>query len=160
MAAWNVHVDPGMGISYVSSNRGACHLNGRTIQTQNSTAMVDSLGVCLFASGSYQENGLPEIISALTGHTYSAVEFMKTGERVYNLEKMFNYREGFTREDDVLPDRFYEEPLTMGKGKGAVLDRKEFDDLLTKYYTDRGWDPETSRPTDEKLKELGLEFTM
>jgi aldehyde:ferredoxin oxidoreductase len=160
LAAWNVHVDMGTGISYVSANRGACHLNGGTVQGQNSTAMVDSLGVCLFASGSYMENGLQDIISTLTGHDYSTEEYMKTGERVFNLEKMFNYREGFTREDDVLPDRFYEEPLTLGKGKGSVLDRKEFDDLLTKYYSDRGWDPKTSRPTNEKLESLGLEFTM
>jgi aldehyde:ferredoxin oxidoreductase len=160
LAAWNVHVDPGMGISYVSSNRGACHLNGRTIPAQNNAAMADSLGVCLFATGSYVENGLQNIINALTGHSYTTEEYLQAGERVYNLEKMFNYREGFTREDDVLPDRFYEEPLTLGQGKGKVLDRKEFDDLLTKYYTDRGWDPKTSRPTDEKLMELGLEFTI
>jgi aldehyde:ferredoxin oxidoreductase len=160
LAAWNVHVDPGMGISYVSSNRGACHINGADPKAQNSTAMVDSLGVCLFAAGTYGENGLEDIITMITGHSYPTEEYMKTGERIFNLEKMFNYREGFTRDDDVLPDRFYEEPLTMGKGKGAVLDRKEFDELLTKYYTGRGWDPVTSRPTDEKLKSLGLEFTM
>lgn len=160
LAAWNVHVDPGMGISYVSSNRGACHLNGREIQSQHTSALADASGVCLFAAGTYGQNGLEPIITALTGHNYSPEEFQKTGERIYNLEKMFNYREGFTREDDVLPDRFYEEPLTLGKGKGSVLDRKEFDDLLTKYYTDRGWDPITSRPTNEKLASLGLEFTM
>jgi aldehyde:ferredoxin oxidoreductase len=160
LAAWNVHVDPTMGISYVSANRGACHLNGGTIQAQNSTAMVDSLGVCLFASGNYGENNLENIISMITGHSYSPEEYLTTGERVFNLEKMFNCREGFTREDDVLPDRFYEEPLTMGKGIGAVLDRNELDDLLTQYYTDRGWDPVTSKPTNEKLESLGLEFTI
>ncbi len=160
LAAHNVHVNPGMGISYVSSNRGACHLNGANHQAQNSTAMADSLGVCLFASGTYGENGLEDIITMITGHDYPTEEYMKTGERVFNLEKMFNYREGFRREDDVLPDRFFEEPLTVGKDKGAVLDRKEFDDLLTKYYTDRGWGPVTSRPTDEKLESLGLGFTI
>jgi len=160
LAAHNVHVNPGMGISYVSSNRGACHLNGANPQEQNSTAMVDSLGLCLFAAGSYGENGLENIITMITGHDYPTDVYMKTGERVFNLEKMFNYREGFRREDDVLPDRFFEEPLTIGTGKGAVLDRKEFEELLTTYYTDRGWDPITSRPTDEKLESLGLEFTM
>lgn len=160
LAAHNVHVNPGMGISYVSSNRGACHLNGANAQAQNNTAMVDSLGLCLFAAGAYGDNGVEDIITMITGHSYTPGEYQKAGERVFNLEKMFNYREGFTRQDDVLPDRFYEEPLTVGTGKGSVLDRKEFDDLLTKYYTDRGWDPVTSRPTDEKLKSLGLEFTL
>jgi len=160
LAAWNVHVDPGMGISYVSSNRGACHLNGRDILSQHTSTLADALGVCLFAAGTYGENGLEPILTAITGHNYTPEEFQKTGERIYNLEKMFNYREGFTREDDVLPDRFFEEPLTMGKGIGSVLDRKEFEELLTKYYTDRGWDTETSKPTNEKLESLGLEFTM
>ena len=160
LAAWNVHVDPGMGISYVSSNRGACHLNGRDILSQHTSTLADALGVCLFAAGTYGQNGLEPILTAITGHNYTPEEFQKTGERIYNLEKMFNYREGFTREDDVLPDRFFEEPLTMGKGIGSVLDRKEFEELLTKYYTDRGWDTETSKPTNEKLESLGLEFTM
>lgn len=71
---------------------------------------------------------------------------------------MFNYREGFRREDDRIPDRFFEDAFTVGPKKGAVLDRQQFDAMLTQYYKDRGWDSETTRPGEAKLKELGLDF--
>lgn len=160
LAAWNVHVDPGMGISYATSNRGACHLNGRTPEDQNSTAMIDSTGVCLFAADGYGENGLQNLLTSVTGIEWTKEEYLKAGERIYNLEKMFNFREGFKREDDRLPDRFFEEPLTVGPGKGKVLDKDEFNKMLQEYYVKRGWNPETSKPTRAKLEELGLAFTL
>jgi len=85
---------------------------------------------------------------------------MKAGERVFNLEKMFNYREGFRREDDKLPERFFEEPLTIGSEKGAVLNREEFNEMLDLYYRKRGWDPKTTKPDKSKLEELGLSFAL
>ena len=81
---------------------------------------------------------------------------MQTGERIYNLEKLFNYREGFTRADDVVPDRFYEEPLTVGDRKGAVLTRGQFKTMMDDYYRKRGWDLSTSEPGATKLKSLNL----
>ena len=81
-------------------------------------------------------------------------------DRRGNLEKMFNFREGFLRQDDWLPDRFFEEPLTMGPGKDAVLNRDEFTKMLDEYYQKRGWDPKTSKPKTEKLESLGLSFTL
>jgi aldehyde:ferredoxin oxidoreductase len=83
--------------------------------------------------------------------------FDKTEERIVNLEKMFNYREGFRREDDRLPDRFFEDAFTVGPKKGAVLDRKKFEEMLTEDYKERGWDSGTSRPREAKIKELGLD---
>jgi aldehyde:ferredoxin oxidoreductase len=160
LAAWNVHVDPGMGISYVSSNRGACHLNGRTLEEQNSNAMIDSTGVCLFADYGFGVMSLQNLLTAVTGIEWTKEEYLKAGERVFNLEKMFNFREGFRREDDALPDRFFEEPLTMGPGEGAVLDRGEFAAMLDEYYEKRGWDPKTTKPTKAKLESLGLSFTI
>lgn len=97
------------------------------------------------------------LLSAVTGHEYDKAEFEKTGERIFNLEKMFNYREGFRREDDRLPDRFFEDAFTIGPKKGSILDRKKFSDMLTRYYRDRGWAPETTKPGEAKLKELGLD---
>ena len=88
---------------------------------------------------------------------YDKAEFEKTGERIFNLEKLFNYREGFRRADDQLPDRFFEDAFTVGPKKGAVLDRNKFDAMLTAYYKDRGWDAETTKPGKAKLKELGLD---
>lgn len=160
LAAWNVHVAPDTGVSYTTSNRGACHINGGNATRQNLTAILDSLGICLFAWGFGLDNHLPPILSAVTGSEWSGDKFMEAGERIFNLEKMFNYREGFRREDDVLPDRFFEEPLTVGPHKGAVLARGKFDEILTNYYKERGWDHNTTEPGKTKLESLGLGFTL
>ena len=158
LAAHNIQANPPRGLCYVTANRGACHLNGDNIAMQNTRAMLDSTGLCFFPA---LEPALDEptldLLSAITGREYDKTEFMKTGERVFNLEKMFNYREGFRREDDRLPDRFFEDAFTIGPKKGSVLDRDQFDAMLTQYYKDRGWDPDTTKPGESKLKELGLD---
>ena len=76
--------------------------------------------------------------------------------RAPNKGKLFNYREGFTRADDVVPDRFFEEPLTVGDKKGAVLTRDQFKTMMDDFYAQRGWDLETSKPGADKLKSLNL----
>ena len=160
LAAWNVHVNTGTGISYTTANRGACHLNGNDAKEQNANALKDSLAVCFFATGwgGYKENQLIDFVNAITGADWTEEDFYKTGERIFNLEKMMNYREGFTAEDDVLPERFYTEPLTVGEKKGAVVDRKEFAKKMEDYYIERGWDKKTSKPKPETLKKLDLGF--
>jgi aldehyde:ferredoxin oxidoreductase len=157
LAAWNIHADPPKAICYATANRGACHLNGSTIDSQNSTAIWDSLGVCRFARA-YPNSLMAKVLSAITGRKWSMKEFFMAGERIYNLEKMFNFREGFGRADDTIPDRFFEEPLTVGGFKGAVIIRDEFEKSLDSYYRDRGWDPDTTRPEKSTLKKLGLGF--
>ncbi|MEM2547228.1 MAG: aldehyde ferredoxin oxidoreductase C-terminal domain-containing protein, partial [Candidatus Bathyarchaeia archaeon] len=94
------------------------------------------------------------LISSLTSWEFTAADFRKTGERIYNLERAFNVREGLTRADDTLPKRLLEEPLPEGPAKGHVVN---LNPLLDAYYKYRGWD-ENGRPTPEKLKELGLEW--
>ena len=160
LAAWNVHVDSGTGISYATANRGACHLNGGKIDDQNSNALKDSLAVCAFATGwgGYNDKQLIEFVNIVTGNNWTEKDYKLSGERIYNLEKMMNYREGFTIEDDVLPERFYTEALTEGSEKGAILKRGEFAKKLDDYYKQRSWDVTSSRPSKEKLKELSLEF--
>jgi aldehyde:ferredoxin oxidoreductase len=159
IAAHNIQANPPRGLSYVTANRGACHLNGNDIAMQNTRAVLDATGLCLFPA--FLEPALEEpirsLLSAITGKEYDKAEFTKTGERVFNLEKLFNYREGFRREDDRLPDRFFEDAFTVGPKKGAVLDRDQFDAMLTQYYKDRGWDPETTKPGETRIKELGLD---
>jgi len=159
-AAWNCHVSPGMGISYATANRGACHLNGRDVHIQNAIALTDTTGVCLFARGGYQGNLISDILETISNRGWSEEQYTIAGERVFNLEKCLNYREGFRKPDDSIPDRFFEEPLTIGPHKGAVLDRKEFEGMLNKYYQKRDWDVNTTRPTDQKLKALGLDFVL
>ncbi len=158
LAAHNIQANPPRGLCYVTANRGACHLNGNNIAMQNTRAMLDSIGLCFFAAGepALEESTL-SLLSAITGREYDKTEFMKTGERVFNLEKLFNYREGFGRADDTLPDRFFEDAFTIGPKKGSVLNRDKFDAMLKQYFKDRGWDPETTRPGESKIKELGLD---
>jgi aldehyde:ferredoxin oxidoreductase len=158
LAAHNIQANPPRALCYVTANRGACHLNGDNIAKQNTRAVQDSTGLCFFAA---IEPALDEptldLLSAITGLEYGKDEFTKKGERIFNLEKMFNYREGFRRVDDRLPDRFFEDAFTIGPKKGSVLNQGQFDAMLTQYYKDRGWDPDTTKPGESKLKELGLE---
>lgn len=157
LAAHNIQGNPPRALCYATSNRGGCHLNGDNAQSQNLRAMIDSTGVCLFPAmdNSYEEL-IISMLSAITGIDYDRAQFIKAGERIFNLEKLFNYREGFRREDDWLPDRFFDDAFTVGPKKGARLDRAKFRDMLTQYYRERGWDTETTKPKEAKLKELGL----
>ncbi|MDX9929370.1 MAG: aldehyde ferredoxin oxidoreductase family protein [Bacteroidales bacterium] len=160
LAAWNVHKSPNSyGITYTMSNRGACHLAGGSKTAQDNMALRDSLGTCSFAS-SWFRNDLHyrHFLSAITGLEWTEQEFLEAGERIYNLEKLFNCREGFTSEDDILPERFFTEPFTRGSAAGAVVDRESFAGLVAKYYQDRGWDEQTSRPHPETVARLGLDY--
>jgi aldehyde:ferredoxin oxidoreductase len=156
LAAWNCHVRPTQALCYATANRGACHLNGHSAKDQNDTALVDSTGLCLFAQGGYREDAITEILEAISGRGWTADDYRMAGERVFNLEKLFNYREGFRREDDVVADRFFEEPLTVGPNAGAVLDRDRLTQMMDEYYEERGWDVKTSKPQEEKLESLGI----
>ena len=120
---------------------------------EDANTVVDCVGYCKFVAGvtfGYKET--IETVSNVISHEFTYGDFMKLGERVWNLERVFNVREGVTRADDTLPARLLEEPLTTGKGKGHVAKL----DNLPDYYQARGWD-ENGKPTPEKLKELGLE---
>jgi len=120
---------------------------------EDANTVVDCLGYCKFIAGvnfGYQES--LESVSNVLGRDFTYEEFMKLGERVWNMERVFNVREGITRADDTLPARLLEEPLVTGAGKGHVARL----DNLSDYYEARGWD-EDGKPTPEKLKELGLE---
>ncbi len=156
LAAWNVHVSIPTGISYATANRGACHLNGGSVFSQNRHAIVDSLGICFFAGSFYGKTGLLEILNALTGFDLTYNDYMKIGERIFNLERMFNVREGFSSIDDRLPERFFTEPLSYGPKKGSVLSKEKFYSRLKKYYKERGWDLNSGIPEKQKLNELGL----
>ena len=73
-----------------------------------------------------------------------------------NIERLCHISQGLTRSDDMIPSRFFDEPMPAGAAKGQVFDRDKFNMLLDKYYELRGWD-KNGKPTPEKLKELGLE---
>ncbi|MBU4190484.1 MAG: aldehyde ferredoxin oxidoreductase C-terminal domain-containing protein, partial [Candidatus Thermoplasmatota archaeon] len=96
-----------------------------------------------------------ELLNSATGFDFTEEEYMKTGERIWNLTRMFNVREGITRKDDTLPPRFMNEPLPDGPAKGQKITKETLDRMLNEYYDLRGWD-ENGIPKKEKLDELGL----
>ena len=167
LAAWNVQANPPKGVCYATSNRGACHMNGDNVNEQNFTAMIDSLGICKFATdhGRWYIPGIGckhigNLLTIITGVKWTEEKLLKAGERIFNLERMFNYREGFQREDDILPDRFFEDPFTIGSKEGEFLDRDKFRRALDSFYEERGWDSKTAKPGKSRLKSLGLSFTL
>jgi len=167
----------GMGLQYATSNRGACHVRGYLISPeilgspqkldpfeteekagwvktfQDLTAVVDSAGLCLFNTFAFGGPEIVEYLKAATGIGMSLEELMKAGERIWNLEKMFNLKAGITGKEDRLPDRLIKEPMPGGPAKGRVA---ELGKMLPEYYELRGWDKE-GVPTKGRLKELGLE---
>ncbi|HOW22455.1 MAG TPA: aldehyde ferredoxin oxidoreductase family protein [Sedimentibacter sp.] len=176
MPAYDGRAIQGMGLSYATSNRGGCHVRGYVTSTevlgipmktdplstegkpallklfQDLTALVDSSDICLFTTFAI---GLPEVSGMLrgaTGFEFTDEEMLKIGERIWNLEKLFNIEAGLTREDDMLPPRLLKEPVTSGPSKGKVT---ELQTMLDEYYQVRGWD-EYGVPTEEKLNELSI----
>lgn len=96
-----------------------------------------------------------EVIEAATGLGMSAYEVRRVGERIVNIERAFNVREGLTRKDDTLPKRFREEALPEGPSRGTVFEQEP---MLDEYYTERGWDLATGIPTRRTLKGLKLGY--
>ena len=165
-----------MGLQYATSNRGACHVRGYAIANeilgvhvktdplvtegkaemvkalQDITAVIDSSGLCLFIALApnflYEE--IQSLINAASGADYTVEDLVSIGERISNLERLFNLKAGFTKADDTLPKRLLEEP---GGPKGDVC---RLNEMLPEYYQLRGWDV-NGVPTTDKLSGLGLE---
>jgi aldehyde:ferredoxin oxidoreductase len=92
------------------------------------------------------------MLNAVTGIGFTHETMLQAGERIWNMERMFNLKAGFTKEDDNLPKRLTEDPAPLGPPKGHVV---ELSKMLPEYYRLRGWD-ENGVPTEEKKRELGL----
>jgi len=132
------------------------------IWLQNYQVGTNTLVKCDFTRATSEESGgispgtFAEMLSAVTGTEYTGEEINFIGERIYNLTRLFNLREGFTRKDDDVAYRCREDPLPDEPVKGRRLTREDLDYMLDDYYRLRGWD-EQGVPTPTKLKELGLE---
>jgi len=171
-AAYDGRGMQGMGLAYATSNRGACHLRADpyahdfetteiagkaeiVAQTQRDVAFIDSSGLCLFPGGCGW--GLADyraLVDAACDGDWSSEERMKqTGERIWNLERLFNLRAGLGKADDTLPKRILEEPADVGTAKGLVC---KLDEMLPEYYQRCGWD-ENGIPKKDTLSRLGLE---
>ena len=175
LPAYDPRAIQGIGLNYATANRGGDHVYGYmispeilglpekldphaiedkpkwTIILQDLTSAINSSVVCLFTSFAL---GLPEyagMLAAITGFDLDADKLLKLGERVTNLERLMNNMYGFDRKEDVLPERLTQEPIPTGPSKGQVSHVPE---MIDEYYKLRGWID--GKPTEEKLKELGI----
>ncbi|MCL6414870.1 aldehyde ferredoxin oxidoreductase family protein [Aestuariirhabdus sp. Z084] len=166
----------GMGLTYATSNRGACHLRSYTVSSeilgipektdplstegkpelvmafQDATAAVDSSGLCVFTTFAWTlDNIAPQIDAACEGE-WSVERLAETGERIWNMERRFNLQAGLTGADDSLPERLLTEAAKVGPAKGMVA---KLDEMLPKYYQVRGWGAD-GIPTGDTYQRLGL----
>jgi aldehyde:ferredoxin oxidoreductase len=128
------------------------------INDQNFLSATYATGACEFVRTIEifsTAEGLVRLIPLVIGWDMTEKEFMQVGERIWNLIRLFNIREGFTRKDDTLPKRVLEEPIPSGPSKGFNLGTDQFEEMLSNYYALREWD-ENGVPTAKKLTELGL----
>ncbi|MBI4553816.1 MAG: aldehyde ferredoxin oxidoreductase, partial [Candidatus Latescibacteria bacterium] len=174
--AYDARAIQGMGLGYATSNRGACHLKSYTVAPeilgipmkmdpavtegkagitkifQDATSTVDSSGLCIFLTFGVGLDDIQPQLAAVTGIPYTVQSLLDAGERVWNLERLWNQRAGFSGKDDTLPKRLLEEAISAGPTKGAV---NRLHEMLPEYYQLRGWTVD-GRPTAEKLAALGL----
>jgi len=176
MPAYDARGIQGIGITYATSNRGGCHVRGymispevlglpeqldRTVTDdkaawaktfQDLTAVIDSMGHCLFTSFAMGAPEYTDLLNAATGTNWTVEQVLEIGDRIYNIERMFNKAAGMKPEDDRLPKRLLENPIVNGPSKGMV---SQLPLTLPQYYEARGW--VNACPTDETLKKLGLD---
>jgi len=167
----------GQGLLYATSNRGACHLRGNMlgpellgapkmldrhatsgkagvlIVLQHTNAVIDSIGMCKFVNFAIGDDFFARMMTSITGHPYETQDLQAAGERIWNLERLYNLKAGFTKEDDTLPPRFLNQPLQEGGSAGHTV---HLDEMLAEYYRFRGW-TEDGVPTQKKLKALSLD---
>ena len=166
----------GMGLTYATSNRGACHLRSYTVSSeilgipektdplvtegkaglvkafQDATAAVDSSGTCVFTTFAQSGEDIAPMVAAACEGDWSVERFVEVGERIWNMERQYNIAAGFTGADDTLPERLLKDAAKSGSAEGAV---NRLDEMLPEYYELRGWDV-TGVPTAETLGRLGL----
>jgi aldehyde:ferredoxin oxidoreductase len=166
----------GMGLTYATSNRGACHLRSYTVASevlgipvktdplvtegkpalvmafQDATAAFDSSGTCVFTTFAWSLVDLAPQIDAACDGGWTVERLAELGERIWNMERLFNNAAGFTAKDDDLPVRLKTEPAQSGPAKGLV---SGIDKMLPEYYELRGWD-KGGEPKKETKARLGL----
>ena len=165
----------GMGLTYATSNRGACHLRAYAVASEvfgipyktdplsydgkvdliiafeRLFAVIDSLTICKFSSFAMTKDDYAALYSSLTGLEISPDDLDRIGERIWTQERYFNQLHGFSRKDDSLPNRFFEE----ASSKGEVYDRGTFERMLDEYYEKHRYNSDGTIP-EETLRELGI----
>jgi aldehyde:ferredoxin oxidoreductase len=137
-------------------NGGAAHARA-AVGTEDRAALMDSLILCKFLRGAFAEP-LAEwaaLLAAVTGWDVDAAELSRTARRIVLAKRLYNLREGWTRADDTLPERFLSEPLELASGRPAALTAERLDAMIEVYYRERGLDG-AGIPDERTLAELGL----
>jgi aldehyde:ferredoxin oxidoreductase len=171
----------GQALTYALSDRGGCHLRSNTLRTElmglpvaldrysyeNKAEMVrelqlrpvifNSVVACFFSTFALTIEDYAEAISAATGWPLTPERLLLIAERIWNLTRLFNVREGFQKADDTLPERLFTHASSKGPSKGEMVDRASFEKMRETYYRIAGWDPQSGIPTEAKLRELDLD---
>lgn len=174
-AAWMPRRMVGTGLAFATSNRGACHkrapigaeITGQVDmlsyenkaenvkKIQDTVNAIFTLISCRFHEFMTPHDIYPEYIKAASGIDMSLDEFYALGERIWNLEKLFNLGAGLGRAHDILPARCYTDPVKGDASESSVLDYNRWQEMLTEYYSSRGWDY-NGIPGRDKLDALGI----
>ena len=185
MPAFDIHGMTSFAVGESVSIRGACHLRngaygldakgtfdrfsydkpverGEKIKAvEDVYGLIDSYIICKFTRGIYENDAeMAKVYELVTGIPHTEKTILTRGDAIVTLSKCFNIREGWTRDDDHPPERFFKQAHTRGPAKGFTLEEKGYQTLLSGYYKARGWDENTGIPTDETLKKLGLDFVI
>jgi aldehyde:ferredoxin oxidoreductase len=166
----------GQGLQYATSNRGGCHVRGYMISPeilgvpekldrfslegkagwvktyQDITAFIDSVGLCLFTSFAMNATDYANMLGAVLGDDLTQDDILLAGERIWNIERIFNLAAGIKPAEDTLPKRLLKEAIQEGPSKGHV---NRLSELLPEYYSIRGWGKD-GIPTEDRKKLLGL----
>jgi aldehyde:ferredoxin oxidoreductase len=173
-AAWMPRRMKGTALAFVTSNRGACHkrapigaeiagvvdmdsYDGKAamlIEIQDTVNAIFTLISCRFHEFVTDHDVYPQFVLAATGRVLEWPEMLALGERIWNLEKLFNLKAGLTRDDDRLPRKCFE-PVLGETSQSSVIDETRFEAMLDEYYSLRGWDS-AGVPRRSKLDELGI----
>ncbi len=184
LPGYDVRASPGMGLAYVTADRGGCHTRSWPIsyeisgkapdgtvidrystekrayivkRQQDETTACDTLVACWFLKTAVGNKRYVGMLNAAAGMKLTVEEFLAVGERIWNLTRLFNIREGLRKEDENLPNRAFEDPIPSGIAKGRKLEKSQLEYMLREYYAIRGWD-ESGIPRKEKIKQLKLDY--
>jgi aldehyde:ferredoxin oxidoreductase len=162
----------GVALGFAVGDRGACHMTGSIYSyeirgnidrlsyegkaavlkdLEDRFAVCDTMIFCRFLRDVTPFSTIVQALPLLTGFELSENQLREAGQRIVNLTRTFNVREGMSRKDDYWPERFYREPLPEGGSMGEVVGREAFDKMLDEYYALRGWDA-TGKPKKEEDK--------
>jgi len=179
-AAYDPRGMAAQALGYMTSPTGACHLRGgysialaffggikevprfsirqapMTAKNQQDLGIIqDSLGICRFTGFAVGAQHWARIYGAVIGEETNTADLEKAAERIATMERLFNTRAGFSREDDDLPLRFKTEPVII-EGRERIISEADRERMLDDYYYIRGWD-KCGVPSRETLERLGIE---